>query len=292
MPTNYNQLKDKNPYPLINLDKKFILFTNAKCGGTTLKLWFLDSLNFDETFSSPLRAIKNYGLLFVINWYNRYGFLNHNVTKIKPSNFLVRKFIKLYRLQNLKNVVKFIDDPSFKKIAVVRNPHDRLVSAYVDKFCGEDLNTSWVQSVIKAVNCKDDEGNYQLTFYQFVNYLANNDLTTVNAHWRHQSYIMSGIDFDSVIHLKELSVKLPELTKELQVKTTVAFVKRRQSNKYSKKENKAVIPQVYNVPNTKIIEFKKLNGYFPSKNEFYTDELKQKVKNIYKDDFDLFDFED
>ena len=45
----------KKPYPLINFDKKFILFTNAKCGGTTMKVWFLDSLeltdNFNNTFT-------------------------------------------------------------------------------------------------------------------------------------------------------------------------------------------------------------------------------------------------
>jgi len=31
--------------PLVDPVHRFILFTNAKCGGTTLKAWFFDNLD-------------------------------------------------------------------------------------------------------------------------------------------------------------------------------------------------------------------------------------------------------
>jgi hypothetical protein len=31
---------DANPVPLLDPVRKFVLFTNGKCGGTTIKTWF------------------------------------------------------------------------------------------------------------------------------------------------------------------------------------------------------------------------------------------------------------
>lgn len=281
--------KLRGPYPLINSEKKFILYTNAKCGGTTLKSWFLDSLNLEETFSNTSQAVKNFGLGFVLKWY-KYRFLNHDIEKIKFSNAYLRKFIKIYRQRTLKKIKKHVTDPSYHKVAVVRNPYDRLVSGYVDKFCGEDINRSWVQAVVKEINSVDTNGNYQISFSQFVDYLLKNDLIDVNAHWRHQTYILNNVKLDEVIDLKDMSAKLPELSEKLGFISKINFDKRRQSNSYNKNENAQKLENVYNIANTDLIKFKEANGFFPAKDAFYTDEIKQKVKTIYKEDFEAFGY--
>ncbi|WP_439152409.1 sulfotransferase family 2 domain-containing protein [Winogradskyella sp.] len=278
--------KLRPPYPLINPKKKFILFTNAKCGGTTLKSWFLDSLDLENTFSNSVQALKNFGVIFLFKWY-KYRFLNHDLEKIKFSNAYLRKFIRIYRRTTLSNIKRHVNDLAFYKVAVVRNPFDCLVSGYVDKFCGEDINRSCMQAVITQIDSKDANGNAQITFAQFVDYLYSRNLMEVNSHWRHQTFVFEGVKLDEVIHLKDMSAKLPELSKKLGFQSEIDFSKHRQSNSYRKDIATKELSEVYHISNNELIEFKSKHGCFPEKNAFYDDEIRQKVRAIYKRDFEM-----
>ncbi|WP_179320060.1 sulfotransferase family 2 domain-containing protein [Winogradskyella helgolandensis] len=279
----------RKPIPLINVNKKFILYTNAKCGGTTLKTWFVDSLDLENTFSNTNQMLKNYGFKFGFKWYKS-RFLNHDLDRIKSTNSLLRKFIKIYRKCTQDKISNHLRDSSFYKIAVIRNPYDRLVSSFVDEFCKEDLHRGWVQDVLKELNSKDSDGNYQITFSQFVDYLLKKDLSEANPHWRHQTYILKDVELNEVIHLKDLSAKLPELSKKLGVETSINFSKPRQSNSYAKDKNSEALKEVYDITNNDLIANYEANGIFPNKKMFYTDTIKQKVHSIYKEDFEFFNF--
>ena len=280
----------KQPYPLINTEKKFILFTNAKCGGTTLKSWFVDSLELENTFSDTFQAINNYGFYFVFKWY-KFRFANHELEKIKFYNPYLRRFVKIYRKATYNKIKKHLRDSDFLKVAVTRNPYHRLVSGFVDKFCGKDLHRPWVQEVIKQANTMDAEGNYSISFSQFVDYLYARDLRDVNGHWRNQTYILNGIELDEIIDLSDMSSKLPELSKSLGIDTNIVFDKRRQSNSYKKSKSIHNPEAVYDISNKELIKFKEEYGFFPDKDAFYNENIRQKVREIYKHDFEMLNYD-
>lgn len=280
----------KHPYPLINTEKKFILFTNAKCGGTTLKSWFVDSLDLENTFSDTFQALRHYGFYFVFKWY-KFQFANHDLQRIKFYNPYLRRFVKIYRKATYSKIKKHLRDPAFIRVAVTRNPYDRLVSGFADKFCGKDLRRPWVQEVIKQANSLEAEGNNRITFSQFVDYLYARDLKDVNGHWRNQTHILNGVELDQIIDLNDMSMKLPELSKALGIDTNIVFDKKRQSNSYKKSKNIHSPEAVYDISNKELIKFKKEHGFFPDKDAFYNEDIRQKVRAIYKDDFEMLNYD-
>jgi len=276
------------PFPLINTNKKFILFSNAKCGGTVLKSWFLKTLNLEEKFSGFFSSLSQFKPGFVLNWYlHYYKFINGS--QIISSDKYLRKFIKDYRKYTQNILPDIIYNTDWYKFAVVRNPYDRLVSAFVDKFCKEDLKTRWVQKILQEIDSTDAHGNLQISFAQFVTYLESQNNDTVNAHWRRQAFILNGVKLDKVIDLKEIKAELSKLEKQFSMKTDVDFSIRRQANVYDGRKQQSQ-SFVGDLPNSELIRQYNATHTFPQKSLFYNDELKTKVKNIYKDDFELYPF--
>lgn len=279
---------DLNPFPLINTEKKFILFTNAKCGGTVLKSWFLKTLNLENNFSSFFHALTHFRFSFVLGWYlHYYKFIDG--TQIINNDKYLRKFIAHHRDATQGVLPDIIDDPSWFKFAVVRNPYDRLVSAFVDKFCREGLDTPKSQKILMAINSTENKGNLQITFSQFVEYLETQNIDTVDRHWRRQSYVMDGIELDRIIDLKEIATALPELEKQFRIKTNFDFDIRRQSNNYDQKKDEGV-SFAGDMANTELMRQHVETNTFPKKSTFYNDELKRKVRKIYEDDFKLYPY--
>lgn len=85
---------------LVNHKYKFVLFWNGKCACTTLKKFFVKSINDTNGFN------------------------------IKEKD--LHLYIMKYYLENEINKKEILN--SFKKIIVVRNPFSRLVSFYTNKF--------------------------------------------------------------------------------------------------------------------------------------------------------------
>ncbi len=282
-----NQMKDFNPFPLINKDKKFILFTNAKCGGTLLKIWFLETLNLEHTFSDFQTARSNYGLPFVLCWYrHHYGL--HAVDQIFSWDNSIRRFIKLYRQSTKRLLPKIVHDPEWFRIAVIRNPYNRLVSAFVDKFCGHDVTKRWVRKVLKTVNSRDAHGTFEISFVQFVEYLESRDIDRENPHWRRQTYILNGIKFERVVELRNMAHAFPDIERELGLSTTVDFLSQRQSKSYGNRTDRSFVG---NFSNNELIEHRRKTNRFPSKAQFYNDELRARVRNIYQADFEMLDYD-
>lgn len=281
-------MRDHRPLPLINGRKRFVLFTNAKCGGTLLKRWFLGTLNLEDTFSGPRTAISNFGLRFVLSWYSRH-FKFFTGTHIVNNDEYLRRFIHRYRQSTRHLLPDILHTPDWFKIAVVRNPYDRLVSAFVDKFCGKDLSKGWVQSVVMDIDTRDAAGNPEISFAQFVEYLARQDIDRVNPHWRRQSYILEGVTLDRIVDLEQVNTELPEIATHIGLPIRIDLLSRRNTTNYDGREYHGS-SFVGDVSNKNLAKFHRETGGFPTKAAFYSDTLRSKVLKIYRADFELYPY--
>lgn len=97
-------------------------------------------------------------------------------------------------------------DPASLRFSFVRNPYDRLVSAWADKFQGRHLvaGDSFIDEYLarrKAIDSSLPHGEHRmLTFAEFVTYATATASLRVDAHWQLQDDIlnMPGIALDFI----------------------------------------------------------------------------------------------
>jgi len=277
------------PIPLINKNNKFILYTNCKCGGTLLKSWFLGTLELEKTFHNLPVAIKHYGLFFVAHWYTKFFGL-HDTSIILSDEKYIRFFIDCYRYSTKKLLSEVQADEHYFKFVIAREPYSRIVSAYVDKFCGDDLYKPWVQEVISSVKEGKDEPS-EISFSQFLDYLIEHDNDSVNRHWRRQNFILSDVKMDKIINLKNINKGLLEVNSQLNIENTIHQKAPNQAQKYGSNPKNVELSFTGEISNVELMKEKTKIGNFPTKEQFYNAELKDKVKHIYKEDFDRFSFD-
>lgn len=274
-------MKKYDPYPLINGKYKFIIFTNSKCAGTTIKSWFIGSLNLDEALRNPFQSIKHLGLKFTTSWIRKAGRL-HSRETIQNNNELLRWFTIRYRRTTHHLLGESLQSPDWTRIAVIRNPYDRVISGYIDKFCTDEKDRKFVQEVIQTIH---NGSSGPVSFEQFLDYLETTDNDTVNRHWRRQSYILDDVTVDKFIDIKNLAAGFSELEEKFGINAEVNFKSKRQSNSYKKETDSNYYGST---DNEKLAAYREANGSFPPKSAFLTDENKRRISKIYKKDFDLF----
>jgi hypothetical protein len=95
-----------------------------------------------------------------------------------------------------------LDDPSFLRIAVIRDPFDRLVSAYLEKFVLNRMdvrNRFHTTAVIAAIRgrAQPDEADFHrsISFAEFVDYVVTQPPETLDPHWCPQALYLKGSRF-------------------------------------------------------------------------------------------------
>jgi hypothetical protein len=140
------------PEPLIDPDRKVLLFWTHRCASTTAQDWFLR----------------------LSGWRERHKELS------------VSKIVPLWKEENREaydNLDRAFQDESYLKIAVVRNPLSRIVSSFsvvIDTATG----TQW-KAIARSLDKPDDDRRINLL--EFLDVLEQIDLKTANYHWRLQS---------------------------------------------------------------------------------------------------------
>ncbi|MBP7242588.1 sulfotransferase family 2 domain-containing protein [Amaricoccus sp.] len=270
-----------DPVPLVDPVRRFVLFTNAKCGGATLKSWFFANLDIPRLEQRPVAFLRAFGPAYAWRHLRR-------GRKITPRGAGLLDVAKVRRMTNFYR--KAFSAPAMEagvgdcfKFAVVRHPEDRVVSSFIDKVCGADRNARWVKDMLVRAGHGD-----AISFDGFLDYLETADETTVDPHWRRQSYILEGHRMDAWVRLEHLAEDFAHIGPRVGAAHLDVFSRRLQSNAYDPASMEAALAaDMPSMSSRDVIAWAERHGAFPPKEAFLTDATRSRIRRIFAKDFDL-----
>lgn len=182
---------------------------------------------------------------------------------------------------------KYLHDANYYKFAILRNPFDRLLSAFANLFI-EPLR--WDQPLEPVVkNVIDDiylnlnqEVDYKksITFHQFVHYLARTEDADLDYHWRPQHFSLGadGATFDLLGQFENMATVLQLLRKHTGLKIN--------DRKYNPTNYEQVIP-IENYAQKYPMDILSC-GHIPGVKSFYTKNLSAIVRERYEEDIKIY----
>lgn len=270
--------------PLVDPFNRFCLYTNAKCGGTSLKAWFFRNMRFYDRRMYIHLGYPRIPARMYLRLYSSRLFPLLVVRRERLSNADLRKLTRFYREEVSAAYIKDIAAPPFPGILVVRNPIDRIVSAYVDKFCGEDRDMDWVQEVVEAGGTGGE-----ITFNQFVDFLANHYDDAMNPHWRRQTFVTDAVSIDHIVRLEEIDEQFSQLQTLVGTSRGTTPPRKRQSNIYGDDADLAQL-DIPNRTNRYIFELGRQRGHFPAKRFFLDPASRERIASVYRRDMETFGY--
>ena len=190
-------------------------------------------------------------------------------------------------------------DKRLFRFAFVRNPWDRLVSGFLNKFVpwkspaqkfAEEnsrrqrwhravnrLSAGWLCSSSKASSQRWRE---ELTFRQFVSDVRQRNPRTLDLHWRPQHLFLGSQPLDFLGRFEHLAEDFRTLCQKLNVSGDLP-----EANKT--RRDSAVLRNLADAP---LAELRALAG-FPGYSWFYTPELAEQVAELYAEDIRRFGYE-
>jgi len=168
-----------------------------------------------------------------------------------------------------------------KKIMVVRNPFSRVVSMYTNKITN-NKDRLLLAHLIKHKLIK----NNKITFRQFVDILynlkKNNRLNNIDIHIKEQTcYLKPNTE---IVHLENFNKEIIQAYKNIGLDYLVPKIEEFFDKEYF--SNKSLKDESRNFVGDKLFD----KRIFPNYEYFYDEDIKNKVIEIYKNDFDSFGY--
>ncbi|HKO20066.1 MAG TPA: sulfotransferase family 2 domain-containing protein, partial [Acidobacteriaceae bacterium] len=176
------------------------------------------------------------------------------------------------------------DDPSFLKIAIVRDPLFRAVSSFT-VVTDSKSGAQW-RAVAKSLASPDDER--RLTFLEFLDFLESGDLATANYHWRLQTaqdWYDLGLPDVRLVRLESIQEGLDEVCRHLGKQPLPLRINSAQSTSRTKLSQSEIV-------NFTRADFAQAFGHdkrgvirFPEYSKFLTAETVARLGRLYERDF-------
>jgi hypothetical protein len=114
-----------------------------------------------------------------------------------------RQFSPLLTPLQVPNFSEIRRDPSMKKFCVVRSPHTRLLSAYLDKICRDQPQKA---AIVHLLGGTDNEQTTHVSFLDFVSAVERQNPDEMDLHWRPQTLLLrpAAFAYDLFLHAEQL----------------------------------------------------------------------------------------
>ncbi|XP_021343958.1 carbohydrate sulfotransferase 11-like [Mizuhopecten yessoensis] len=178
------------------------------------------------------------------------------------------KFLKGYSAENQKRILT-----EYKKYIIVRNPLERILSAYRNKLMGKVPFRKTGKEIIKRyrsnATLKSLQNGDDVTFFEFVQYLTDDKTERFDHHWEKYTTLCHPciVKYDFIGKYETISRDADFILKDIEAPPEIRFPKR--SERYSNVET-----------------IKTFNTYYSR----IPAECIAKLWNIYRMDFELFGY--
>lgn len=201
------------------------------------------------------------------NWKCILRYLNGSEDYLNPSKAHDREKSGLVFLSDLQDPEKLIEDNSIPKYAFVRNPFDRVLSAYLNKVepyatdnrNSEEDNTYFYKVFLEIEQYRKEKlrEKTKTDFYCFLHWLDNvDDFHTNNEHWSPQFDLLKfgEVSYSFVGKLENLTNDGPTLLKKIKCdiefpsQKDVKFAPTKASDKkakYYSKQEKELVKKIF-----------------------------------------------
>ncbi len=245
------------PNILVSPEKKLVVLWSAKSGSAFILKWYLYQLDL-------LEKAKEHSV-----WIHDY----RKVLNAHPENN-----------KNLRSLLT--KAKNYHIIKLVRNPFTRAVSSYVQflDFLGYKFPN--------ATNFISDQGNLELktkySFEEFLDKLLVENIRKVNVHWRCQTHPTERrniLKVNRIIKLENVSEEIKKLEVDLDLKPSNLSDFATSFHHINKSKELAKSEFIGNTP----LDIS-IRSNSPGYECFYNEDLKQKVLELYKEDFERYNY--
>lgn len=188
---------------------------------------------------------------------------------------------------SLFNSVECLNDPEYFKFTFVRNPWERLVSAFYSKFVklSPEKQPNFVRHVIENIYSYENAlADYKksISFKQFVEYLARTDDQNLNEHWKPQASFLSNVEFTFIGRMEKFPEDMKYLLEELNIPDEYSL-ENRNKTKYGLIEKNLSPSELSSLHALEIKE----RGLYVTYDRFYTSALRNLVRERYGQDIEI-----
>jgi hypothetical protein len=220
---------------LISSPKKFIYFRLYKCACSKITAALIEDLT--------AQTLNHRQSIHSVKWYD----------EIETG------------LQVDKNIESVLKDPTYFKFTFVRNPYDRLLSAWKNKIDNPDKEPDGREG--NRQRRKISKNGERVSFEEFVNllYEQRDSSSLFDKHWapQHCLLLLPFIDYDFIGKIENFNDDFEYVLKKIDAKPEII---------------QQISMRINQTPRTR-------------RNDFYTDDLRDKVYEIYEKDFELFGYQ-
>ncbi len=218
-----------------------------------------------------------------------------------PKGFIhayVDRTLSLSSNYSYQEAMEIINDDRYFKFVIVRNPWERLASAYLNRFVSQrNLKQAlfappkYIKNVIDDVYIRKGlKPNYQksISFREFIDYICLTKDEKLDGHWCPQYLYLGNTKFNFIGKLENIDRDFKYIQKQLGIEIDLPWKnKTNRIDSNNNDEGKQIGDRYY--CDLYPLDLTKLEQY-PLSREMYTPDLIELVDRRYKKDIEMFDY--